>query len=79
MIVPFWRSAPWWPTLVERGGQYVYRFVHGSTELRSSPGLFRPGPSLGNQAGVGRPNWRVLALRIDMRRAASHAVAVPRR
>jgi hypothetical protein len=79
VIVPFWRSAPWWPTLVERGGQYVYRFVHGSTELRSSPGLFRPGPSLGNQAGVGRPNWRVLALRIDMRRAASHAVAVPRR
>ena len=80
VIVPFWRSAPWWPALVQQGGQHFYRFVHGCTELRASPNLFRPGPSRGNQAGVGRPSWRVLALRIDMRRCVPHAaaVAVPR-
>ena len=79
IITPFWRSAAWWPAQpwCSGGGQTFQSFVHGCTELPTSPGLFRPG--LSRQAGTkGRPNWRVQALRINMRRAAPPpAVAVP--
>ena len=78
LIAPLWRSALWWPALVARGGQTFKPFVHDCTEMRTSNSLFRPGPSTGNMAGVGRPNWRVLALRINMRQPALRAVAVPR-
>ena len=77
LITPFWPSALWWPSLVQRAGQFFRPIVHNCQELTPSAGLFRPGLSMANMAGVGRPNWRVLALRIGPARPAARTVAVP--
>ena len=78
LITPFWPSALWWPALMERAGQFFRPIVRDCVELTPSPGLFRPGLSMANQAGVGRPNWRVLALRIGpAARTAVGSIAVP--
>ena len=78
LITPFWPSALWWPALVERAGQFFRPIVHDCVELTPSPGLFRPGLGMANRSGVGRPNWRVLALRIGpVARSAAGSVAVP--
>lgn len=64
VVVPVWRSAVWWPLLCS-GGAWAPAVV-GVQELYGGFGLFRP-VTTGNAYGVGRPHWRVLALRVDFR------------
>lgn len=56
VIVPDWRSAPWWPVLVSSPG------VVDVLELPPAPSLFVPG-RIGARWGVGVPRWRSFAVR----------------
>jgi len=56
LVVPEWRSAPWWPVL--------YRLLVAlPVRLPSHMDTFRPS-STGNQRGVGLPPWGTICVRL---------------
>lgn len=57
IIVPVWRTAPWWPVLLG-----VLADV--PRVLPSLDDTFRPG-HLGNDEGMGRPRWQAIACRVS--------------
>ncbi|KAK3282144.1 hypothetical protein CYMTET_10105 [Cymbomonas tetramitiformis] len=66
VICPRWTGRHWWPLLCPDGVHFA-PFVVDWRELPtdSIEPLFRPGAGRANEAAVGPPSFRVLALRID--------------
>ena len=60
LIVPYWKSAPFWPLLCPDGSRYASFVV----DFRVLPALTREGRSGGNLFGEGRPSDSLLALRL---------------
>lgn len=77
VIVPDWPSAPWWPALCSVAGWSPA--VLEVQELDRAVDLFRPGVHNGNQHGVGKPRWRVFALRVSFARGWEARVRQPYR
>lgn len=76
VVVPYWPSRPWWPCLVA-GPKIFAPFVLGCLVLPCSHDTFRPGPSLGNTGGVGRPSWKVMVLRVSFDSACPLGLRIP--
>ncbi len=76
VVVPFWSGQPWWATLMAAPGRFA-EFVQACVELPRLGDTFLPGASNANQAGVGSPNWRVLALRISFMANMQGRVLIP--
>lgn len=68
LICPRWPKRPWWHLLCPDGQNFA-DFVVAWRELPRVADLFLPGPKFANKKGVGCPNWRVFALRIDCSKA----------
>lgn len=64
LIVPHWPKQVWWNKVAPDGVTWA-SFVKQAVLLPGSSCLFRPGPGLANTKGVGRPWWKVYALRVD--------------
>lgn len=78
LICPAWYKQPWWHVICPDGATLA-PYIVDWVELPSRPDLFRPGPYQANQAGVGNPKWRVLALRIDFTLGARPSAAQMKR
>ena len=81
LIVPLWRSAPYWPLLCPDGSSLV-EFVDDWYDLPVYDSLFLPGKSGKLLFKSGLPNTRVLALRLNCQRSScqvgtSRAVSQP--
>mmetsp|Transcript_27203 Transcript_27203/g.33009 ORF Transcript_27203/g.33009 Transcript_27203/m.33009 type:complete len:630 (+) Transcript_27203:1385-3274(+) len=74
VIVPYWTRQHWWP-LLSPDGQHFSTFVVDVVELPAvsiqGVSLFLPGAGRANEAYVGPPSFRVLALRVDFTRRRS--------
>jgi hypothetical protein len=66
IIIPFWWSRPWWPKLCP-GGALFAAFVTSVVELPQVDDLFAPGYLAANESSMGKPHWRVLALRVSFK------------
>jgi hypothetical protein len=78
VIVPLWRAASWWPSLVVTGGQCFKPFVVGCRELPSSQRSLKPGLGAASmQQQQQQQQWRMLALRIVSSKAPPASTPVP--
>ncbi len=76
LVVPVWKSRPWWPLLQPTAGQWA-PFVSDNRTLPTSYDTFCPGQSQGNERGTGCPRWQCIALRIDFRSVQLHSHLQP--
>ena len=65
MIVPLWSWDTWWPMLCPDGVHMISAVVDWLELDSTSAWLFRPGLGRANERGVGRPGFRVFALKFD--------------
>ena len=68
LVVPLWRSAPFWP-LIAPDGVHFASFIINWVELPRSKNAFWAGRHSPGLFGKGDIHFRVLALRIDFRQA----------
>ena len=61
LLVPEWRSAPWWPLLVTRCGSWR-EFVVDSRQIQPYEGIFVPGSAASSIFSSGTPAFSLLAL-----------------
>ena len=78
IVVPLWRSAPFWPLLCPYGSQYFVPFVRDARELPRVNTLFLPGLSGSSLFNGEVPNSKVLVLRCDFNCAREPCVSVPK-
>ena len=72
LVVPAWKSRPWWPILQPRRDEWA-EFVVNVRPLPRSATTFRPGQSQGNAKGSGPVPWQCYALRLDFRTGRTHS------
>ena len=63
LLVPEWRSAPWWPLLVTRRGRWR-EFVVDSRQIQPYEGIFVPGSAASSIFSSGTPAFSLLALKL---------------
>ena len=63
LLVPEWRSAPWWPLLVTRRGSWR-EFVVDSRRIQPYDGIFVPGSAASCIFSSGTPAFSLLALKL---------------
>ena len=63
LVIPLWTSAPWW-LLITKDGRHPESFVLDWMDIPQSANMFIPAKP-GSCIFSGRPNYRVLALRVS--------------
>ena len=63
LIVPEWRSASWWPLLVERSGSWK-SFISQSLQIQPYKGIFLSGSAASDIFTAGVPSFSILALKL---------------
>ena len=63
LLVPEWRSAPWWPLLVTRRGRWR-EFVVDYRQIQPYEGIFVPGSAASSIFSSGTPAFSLLALKL---------------
>ena len=63
LLVPEWRSAPWWPLLVTRRGSWR-EFVVDSRQIQPYEGIFVPGSAASSIFSSGTAAFSLLALKL---------------
>ena len=66
LVIPLWTSAPWWP-LITKDGRHPESFVLDWIDIPQSRNMFIPAKP-GACIFSGRPNYRVLALKVSFTR-----------
>ena len=68
IVVPVWTKRHWWPMLCPDGEHFagwVLDFIELPTDAVDGFTLFAPGAGRSNEAHVGPPKFRVIAVRVD--------------
>lgn len=66
LVIPLWTSAPWWP-LITKDGRHPESFVLNWMDIPQSANIFIPAKP-GACIFSGKPNYRVLALKVSFTR-----------
>ena len=66
LVIPLWTSAPWWP-LITKDGRHPESFVLDWKDIPQSGNMLIPAKP-GACIFSGRPNYRVLALKVSFTR-----------
>ena len=70
LLVPEWRSAPWWPLLVTRCGSWR-EFVVDSRRIQPYEGIFVQGSAASSIFSSGTPAFLLLALKLKFSRTSA--------